>query len=482
MRRAVRLVVFLLFVAVLVGCATNPVTGKREFSLMSEAQEIQIGQEMDPQVRQEMGVYEDAGIQQYVQRIGSSLAGLSQRPALPWHFAVVDSPAVNAFALPGGFVYITRGILPYLDSEAQLAGVLGHEIGHVTARHSAQQYTRATGGQLGLAALGIFVPAAQQFGQAAETAMGVLFLKYSREDEIQADQLGVDYASKGGWDPAGVSEMLMTLGRLDATATDRNGVPNWLSTHPQPADRVEKVQAAVSELRAGRQWRSDRAGYLQQIDGVVFGDDPRQGLVRGSEFVHPELRFALAFPQGWEVNNSASQVVAKAPNANAFLLLQLVRQPQGGSIGAIAETHMTKAGFTALNGSAETINGFGAYVGTYRGNVQDLGDTTVRAAHIADSGRVYMLAGLAPTAQYRQAEAAFSRCIQSFRRLSASEAADVRPNRVQMYTARAGDTWESIAQRTGNLVKPATLAIMNDHDPAEQPQAGERLKTVVVGR
>ncbi len=468
---------------VLAACATNPVTGKREFSLMSEAQEIQIGQEMDQQVRQQMGVYDDPQLQQYVERIGSNLAGLSQRPSLPWHFAVVDSPAVNALALPGGYIYITRGILPYLDSEAQLAGVLGHEIGHVTARHAAQQYTRATGGQLGLAALGIVVPAAQQFGQAAESALGVLFLKYGRDDEIQADGLGVDYASRGGWDPAGVPEMLTTLGRLDATATDRNGVPNWLSTHPQPADRVQRVQATVNQMRAGgRQWNAERAGYLQYIDGVVFGDDPRQGVVRGTEFVHPDLRLALTFPGGWEVNNSASQVAAKAPNANLFMLLQLVQQPQGSSIAAIADAHMRKAGFTQTAGAPVTLNGFTAYIGTYRGTVQDLGDTIVRAAHIADGGRVYLFAGLAPTALYAQVESVFSRSIESFRRLSASEAAAIRPNRVQVTTVRAGDTWESIAQRTGNVVKPATLAIMNDHDPAESPRTGERVKTVVAGR
>ena len=160
--------------ALLVACATNPATGKRQISLMSEAQEISAGQEADAQVKMEMGIYNDPNLQEYVSGIGMRLAKLSERPNLPWHYTVVDSPAVNAFALPGGYIYVTRGILPFLNDEAQLAGVLGHETGHVTARHSAQQYTRSIGGTIGLVALGIFVPAARPFGQLTEQALGVL--------------------------------------------------------------------------------------------------------------------------------------------------------------------------------------------------------------------------------------------------------------------------------------------------------------------
>src|SRR6476659_5127659 len=209
-------------------CATNPATGKRQFNLMSEAQEISAGQEADAQVKKEMGLYNDPNLQEYVSSIGLKLAQLSERPNLPWHYSVVDVPAINAFALPGGYIYITRGILPFLNDEAQLAGVLGHETGHVTARHAAQQYTRAVGGTVGLVALGIFVPGARPFGQIAEQGLGVLFLKFSREFELQADQLGVRYASRANWDPAGVPDMLATLGRLDEASGQTKGLPNWL--------------------------------------------------------------------------------------------------------------------------------------------------------------------------------------------------------------------------------------------------------------
>src|SRR5918999_371644 len=264
-------------------CATNPVTGKREISLMSEGQEIAIGQENHPQILREMGQYNDPELQRYVSDIGIKLAKTSERPNLPWTFTVVDQPVVNAFAVPGGAIYITRGFFAYLNNEAQLVGVLGHEIGHVTARHSAQQYTRAAGGQLGLLALGIFVPGAQQFGQLGAQALGLLFLKYGRDDELQSDSLGARYAATNGWDPRAVPQFLATLGRLSEGS--EKGIPNWLSTHPDPGSRVQEIQPLVQELSAGKTgFATDRDEYLSRIDGMLFGDNPEQGIVRGNAF------------------------------------------------------------------------------------------------------------------------------------------------------------------------------------------------------
>src|SRR5687767_1101037 len=207
---------------------------------MSEAEEIALGRQSDAEIRQQMGVYPDANLQRYVDRIGQRLAQQSFRQNLKWNFTVVDEPAVNAFALPGGYIYVTRGILPFLNDETQLAGVLGHEIGHVTARHSAQQYTKATSAGLGLTLLSIFVPETRPLQGMAETALGVLFLKHGRDDEVQADRLGVDYTAKTGWNPAGVGGMLRPPARSNRAGVSRRGVPNWLSTHPAPADRVQK--------------------------------------------------------------------------------------------------------------------------------------------------------------------------------------------------------------------------------------------------
>lgn len=482
--RCARTIFVPLAAAAIAACAMNPATGRKQVSLMSESQEVALGQEMDPEVRREMGVYEDAELQRYVESIGRRLARLSERPELAWHFTVVDAPAVNAFALPGGYIYITRGILPFLDDEAQLAGVLGHEIGHVTARHSAQQYTKATGATVGLALLSIFVPQAQAVQGLTEQALGLLFLKYGRNDELQADQLGVRYTAAANWNPAGVAGMLTSLERLDQANGSRKGIPNWLSTHPAPADRVQKIQPVIQQARAamtGTPVDPDRAAFLRRLDGIVYGDSPSDGIVRGSEFVHPDLRLAVTFPKGWEVQNTQSQVVAKAPGEEHYMILELVPDPRG-SVEQIAQQGMASAGFRQLDGRPARINGAEAYVGTYQGSLEGLGRVAVTAAHVVHERNVYVLAGLAPASAAGAVRDAFDASIGSFRSLTRAEAAEIKPNRIEIYTVRSGDTWESIAQRTGGGTLPAsTLAIMNNHEPAEAPRAGERIKVVVIG-
>jgi len=477
-----RVTILLALMAGVAACATNPVTGRRELSFMSEAQEISIANESDPQIKEEMGVYNDPELQRYVSEIGWKIAKISERAHLPWRFTVVDVPAVNAFAVPGGGIYITRGIMPFLDNEAELAGVIGHEIGHVTARHSAQQYTRQISGMVGLTALGIFVPAARPFGDLSAQALGVVFLKYGRDDELQADELGARYESRLGWDPAGVPAFLSTLGRLDEAAGDRRGVPNWLSTHPDPLSRVQDIQPTVQELKAaGREFSTNRDAFLQRIDGIVFGDNPDQGIARGSAFLHPVLRFRIDFPDRWEIQNSPQQVVAKAPGADIFMILQLIEQPRGRTIDEIALDSMSRAGFRRVQGGRTTINGLDAFVGVYQGQIEDLGAVTARAAHIAYDQKVYLVAGLVARDAFEQADGAFGTSIRSFRSLSAAEAEDIRPDRVDFYIVRAGDTWASIAERAGGAIKPATLAVMNNAAPGSQPQPGSRIKIVVSG-
>ena len=468
----------------LAGCATNPVTGQREYNLMSEAQEAQLGQEMDPQVRAEMGLYPDSGLQEYVQGVGMRLAKASERPDLPWRFAVVDVPAVNAFALPGGYIYITRGLLAHLDNEAELAGVLGHEIGHVTARHAARAYTRQTSVGIGAAVTSIFFPEAAPYAAAAQTGLGVLFLKYDRNQEVQSDSLGARYAAKEGWQPAGMAGVLETLGRI-SVAADRRGVPNWLATHPQPADRVAKVSADVEALAATRpaaQWAVNRDEYLTRLDGLLFGDNPREGLVRGREFLHPEMRFRLAFPEGWKIENGKAQVTARpAEIRDAMMTLELVPDAQGSSLEQVAASSMQKAGFTRLGGENTRLNGVPAYVGVYDGQMQDGAAVRVRAAHIRLERQVLLLAGIASQSRYAQAERLFAESIRSFGPLDAGEAARIKPNRLGFTTVRNGDTWQGIADRTGGLIPASDLAVLNGFAATSAPPTGQRIKIVIAG-
>ena len=466
--------------AAAMACATNPATGERQLSFMSEEKEIALGQENDAQVRTEMGSYDDRALQEYVTTVGMKLAMNSERPNLPWHFTVADVPAVNAFALPGGYIYITRGILPFLDDESQLAGVLGHEIGHVTARHAASQYSKSTLSQFGLLATAVFAPGGQAIAQGGSAGLGLLLLRNSRDDEAQADQLGVRYTSRAGWDPAGIPRMLTTLGRIEE-ASDSKGVPNWLATHPAPDDRVQRVQSAVREAEnAAPKFTTDHDGYLKRVTGIVWGDSPEQGIVRGSSFLHKGLRFAFDFPQGWTIQNGQTQVAAKEPGGRSMIVLEPIKRPAGRTIEDTAIISMQNAGFRQIDGARTTVNGLEAYLGTYVGVLQDLGRVQMRVLHIRNDRAVYLVAGVAPIETYANVSGTFTKSLESFRGMSAADAERLRPNRIDLYTARQGDTWQSIAERQSKgIVKATTLAIMNGHPVNDQPPPGERLKIVV---
>ena len=474
-----------------VACATNPVTGKSQISMMSEAEELAIGQQQDAEIRREMGVYDDPALQRYVSDIGTELARNSHRPHLPWTFTIVDSPAINAFALPGGYVYLTRGLMAYLDDESELAGVLGHEIGHVTARHAAQAYTRQAETNIGLMILSIFVPSTQPFTELGATGLSVLFLKNGREAELEADRLGVEYGSGAGYDPTGVPRFLSTLARVDALS--ERGIPNWLSTHPDPGSRVVKAEPVAGKFVSPDARKVNHDQYLERIQGLVFGDSPKDGIVRGNEFLHPLLRIAMKFPDGWELTNAPQAVMAQEPGTQHFMVLQEVdrqaatRQGYGNqttpaAIAEIAIAAMRRAGYTPVDGSYERINGNEAYLGLYSGSAKDVGKVRMRAAHVAIGRQLYVVAGFAPEKEFDLVDRDIQPSLKTFRQLTQAEASNVRPNRVQFYVVRQGDSWQSIAARQGKgFVNAATLAIMNDREVSVQPQAGERIKIVTEG-
>jgi len=468
-----------------ISCATNPVTGKNEFTLMPESEEIRIGGEADKELRAEMGVYDDPALQEYVTDVGMRLAASGQRPNLPWHFAVVDEPDINAFALPGGYVYITRGLLAYLDTEAEMAGVLGHEIGHVNARHSAAGYTRSITLMGGAVLTSILFPKAAPYAVGGVAGLSILFLKYDRNQELQADRLGAEYSAKVGWSPMGMEGVLEVLSRLEAGSSSR-GIPNWLSTHPRSDDRITKIDPSVQTLLASAPaagWVENRDPYLGRIDGLVFGDDPREGLVRGNVFVHPDLRFQVAFPDGWKIDNGKTEVVATAPgDEKAAMVLRLVDKPASASLEDTATEAMRKDGFELLRGDRSTVHGLQAFLGTYEATVEDVGIVRMQAAHVAIDGRVIMVGGMTPRSQYTARRDTFASSISSFAPIGREEAARIRPNRLAFATVREGETWESIAKRTGGLIRARSLAVLNDVAPETPPVAGQRVKVVVAGR
>jgi predicted Zn-dependent protease len=342
-------------------CSRNPVTGKREIILMSESQELALGKESDPQVLGQFGMYPDSNLQNYLNERGQAMAKISHRPNIPFQFKVVDSDVVNAFAVPGGYVYFTRGIMAHLNSEAQLMGVLGHEIGHITARHSAKQYTSQTFTQLGLVIGMIAFPKFQQFGDLANTGLQLLFLKFSRDHESQSDELGVQYSSKLGYDAHEMASFFNTLGRLSAGEDGSQRIPTFMSSHPDPGDRFVRVNALATDFQLKNQgnYRAEREKFLRLVDGMTYGEDPRQGYVQSNTFYHPELKFQFPVPQGWKYVNTPSQVQMASPDQKAMMLMTLSGEK---SLAAAADGVVKEYNLRVLDQRNIQINGLQAIV------------------------------------------------------------------------------------------------------------------------
>ena len=339
-------------------CVKNPVTGKRDFVLMSEKQEIALGKQSDPGVVASFGLYENVTMQKFIQTKGKKMAAVSHRPNLDYQFKILDSPVVNAFAVPGGYVYFTRGIMAHFNNEAQFAGVLGHEIGHVTARHSVKQQSKQMLGQLGLMVGIIASKDFRRFANEASQALGLLFLKFSRNNETEADRLGVEYSTKIGYNAKEMAGFFETLGRLSGGPENR--IPTFQSTHPDPADRYNKTKKLAREWQAktpGSKYNVNRNSYLRMIDGLVYGEDPRQGFVENNNFYHPELKFWFPVPQGWLTQNSPQAFQMAPKDGKAMMMLALA---QGKTLNAAVKETLDQFGLTKISQKNKTVNGLPA--------------------------------------------------------------------------------------------------------------------------
>tara|TARA_B100001123_G_scaffold438745_1_gene574202 strand:+ start:29247 stop:30680 length:1434 start_codon:yes stop_codon:yes gene_type:complete len=472
----------------MVSCAVNPVTGNRELAFMSEFQEISIGAEADIQIKEEMGVYKSPALQEYVQELGVRLATNSHRPNLSWHFTILDSPVINAFALPGGYTYLTRGILAYLNTEAELVGVLGHEIAHVTARHAVQAYTRATGAQLGLTLGQIFIPQMRSnplglpgLDQVAGSGLGLLFLKFGREDEKQADRLGAEYALNGGWHPEGALGMLSTLSRISATS-EHSGLPSWFSTHPNPESRVQDMSTHIKELLAKKDSKSlsvDRFEYLRRVEGLDFGEDPQKGLIQDNSFLHPILLFRLDFPKGWSIQNNDEAVLAQDEHQEVSILLQLKKRQKNQELCSLSRKTMDDEGYTFLTDDLIEINELKACIGSYRQTLDGDDVIVARVAHINHDKNIYFLFGYGVSDSFSFYEKEIEQSFRSFRVMDKRRAESIKPSKVSLYVVQSGDTWHRIQQdQSSGVVDAETLAILNGYSSEEDPLAGSQIKIV----
>ncbi len=455
-------------------CATNPVTGKRELSLISESDEITLGQQGKQEVAQTIGLTDDQTLQAYVSSLGMMLGPKSERPGLPWSYQVVEDASVNAFALPGGPVFVTRGLLTYANSEAQLVSVLGHETGHITAKHQVHEMSRQQIAGLALGVGMIVSPELQQFGNLASEAMGVLFLKFSRDQETQADELGFRYTLQAHYDPHAMEQMFQTLERISNASGGKT--PGWLSTHPDPGNRVAKTEqriAAASPLPSGL--KIDRDQYLQHLSGIVFGEDPRQGYFRGTTFLHPTLRFRLDFPGGWKTANQADQVVGVSPAQDAVLVLSLAgTTPPSEAL----TTFLGQQGLSGQQTGTSSINGLPSSLGSFSAQT-DQGSLSGWVAFVSLNGTTYRILGYSTTALENQYDAALRQAISSFQQLTDPQALNVKPQRITLVTLPRAMTVTEFNQTYPSVIPLADVALINGVEVSTTFAAGTIVKRVV---
>jgi predicted Zn-dependent protease len=458
------------------GCSVNPATGKQQLNLISESQEIQMGQEADKQVVAQMGLYDDPEAQAYVARLGKTLAAQSERANLPWSFKVVDDPAVNAFALPGGFIYVTRGLMTHLTNEAELVSVLGHEIGHVTARHSVNQMSKQQLASIGLIGAAIFRPDVAQgpLGQIAGQGLGLVFLKFSRDDERQADELGLRYLTQQRYDPREMAKVFRTLERVGEEAGPGAKAPNWLATHPAPAERSANVEKALQGMpTAGLKVNAEP--YLEVVDGMVFGPDPREGYFENAVFYHPEMKFRFQFPQGWQTQNSKSSVAAISPDKDAIVGITLA---EGSDPRAAAQKFFGQEGLQAGQGWTDRIGGHPAATGTFAAKTQQ-GELRGAAAFVGYGGKVFRLLAYSPAARWSKYEGSLRTTLASFDELTDSSKINVQPMRVDVVRAPREMTLSTFGSQYPSPVPIQKLALINGLEPNASIHSGALVKRVV---
>ena len=416
-------------------CAVNPVSGKRELMLISEDGERGLGRQTDKEVVGQYGVYEDADLQNYLDGLCRRLGKLSHRPGLPYQFKILDTPVVNAFAVPGGYVYFTRGILAYLNSEAEMAGVLGHEIGRITARHSAQQLSRAQLAQIGLGVGMVLSETLRDFQELAQFGVGMLFMRFSRDNEREADDLGVEYATKAGYDATHLGSFFQTLERM-APKSARNGLPDWFSTHPNPEDRVKRVTGSAKAWRQRlglKNPKTNRDAYLKKIDGMVFGEDPRYGYVEDHVFYHPLLRFLFPVPVDWKLENTRKQLRMISRRKDAVITLAIT---QGRSVSEAAQLFVSKSGSIVIESGRENINGLPARRVTSQIK-SSRGVVPVLSYFIKKDQYIYAFHGFSSADRFNHYRPVFQGTIRQFRVLIRSENIRRDPDRLRIRPARA---------------------------------------------
>ncbi|WP_373496266.1 M48 family metalloprotease [Aquiflexum sp.] len=426
------LISFIASSTLLSSCARNPVTGKRQVVFMSEAQEIAMGKQSDPQIVAFFGLYDDPQLQKFITDKGLEMAEISHRPKLNYEFKIVDSPVINAFAVPGGFVYFTRGIMAHFNNEAEFAGVLGHEIGHITARHSVIQQRNQMLSQLGLIAGIILVPQLTQFVEPLSQGMQLALLSFGRDAERESDKLGVEYSSKIGYDAKEMAGFFQTLERQQSNSGG-DEIPDFLSTHPSPAERNVTVARMAGEWQEKLKMTGaevNRNSYLKKIDGLIVGEDPNQGFVENNVFYHPVLKFSFTIPNDWSFQNTPQQVQMAPKSGDALMMLTL---GSGSSLKEAANTILEQYKLELVDSREEKINGLSALVMT-ADQKQEQGTIRVISTLIQFGGNIYNTMGIAELSKFPNYQPVFQSTMRAFQELKDTEKLNRKPDVVRIKT------------------------------------------------
>lgn len=479
---------FALLFALISSCAVNPVTGKQDLVLFTEADEIALGRKTSEEVLQQYRIYENAALQQYVQNIGTKVANKSHRNNLIYRFTILDSKEVNAFALPGGYIYITRGLMAYLKSEAELAAVLGHEVGHVTARHSVRQYSANQLTNFGIALGSIFIPGANQAtNQVAQLFGSALLRGYGREHELEADRLGAEYLARTGYNP---NAMLDVIGVLKDQETFEKEVAQSegrearayhgvFSSHPANDKRLQEVvntAKTLSEETSSANYVGHEE-YMSYMDNLIYGDSPRDGILRGHRFFHKELGFSMSFPRKWNVANYPDRLLLTAPNGEA--IIQITAEDINKKL-SIRDFMIQRMGLNNLERESPlNINGLNAYTGiSVISNKQ--GAQPTRFTVIYFEQRAYIIAGRSKVAKkFSKFDQTIIDTAKSFHELTKNEKELAKPMRLKVLEASNETRFSSLARQSPlESHAESKLRLLNGYYPNGEPNKGNLLKIV----
>ncbi len=471
-------------------CSVNPVTGKKEIMLVSEDQELAMGAQSDPSIIANYGLYDDEAMQAFINEKGKQMGAISHRPDLDYKFRILDSPVVNAFAVPGGYVYFTRGIMAHFNNEAEFAGVLGHEIGHITARHSAAQLSKQ---QLygGLFVAGMIVSEEfRQMGELAQQGLGLMFLKFGRNDESQSDELGVQYSTEIGYDSHEMANFFGVLHRLSAQSGQ--SIPTFMSTHPDPVDRFNTVHRLSDAYQSEKgvsetQLKVNRDSYLRMIDGLVYGEDPRQGYVKYNTFFHPDLKFYFPVPAQWQVVNTPQMVQMASEDGKALMLMTLA---QGESVQAAAQATIEQDGLQVIESGETTVNGLPAFAmistikqdQTQQTQQTQQQDLRILTYLIQYEGLIYKFHGLANSTDFNTYYKTFQNTMTNFDRLTDPQMINVSPDKIKIREITRANTLGGYLSTIGVAeADQEEVAILNNMQVTDQLSAGTLIKTIERG-